>query len=361
MASATDARLSTSDLHALADAGRFHEPLVLPAEDRGWLKDALRRMVLIRVAEERIGDMVAAGKVRCPCHLAIGQEAPPVALSRHLRPTDRVFGAHRSHAHYLALGGSVRKLMAEVLGKETGASRGMGGSMHLRSPEHGLVGTVPIVGATIPIAVGAGLAAKMDGTGDVAVTYFGDGATEEGVFHESMNLAASQRLPVIFVCENNLFSSHLHISLRQPRTAVRRYADAHDVPAHLVDGNDVVALERVSREAVEFARAGNGPSFIEAVTYRWRGHVGPREDEDVGVSRKDDLGQWKRRDPVGRLASAMVSAGLLGADELKAIESEARADVAAAWDQAERDPFPPSSALTDRVWSSAPRASKRSE
>ena len=361
MASAIDSRRPGSDLAALADASRFHDPIVLPEGDRGWLIDALRGMVLIRAAEERIGDMVSAGKVRCPCHLAIGQEAPPVALSRHLRATDRVFGAHRSHAHYLALGGSVRKLMAEVLGKETGASRGMGGSMHLRAPEFGLVGTVPIVGATIPIAVGAGLAAKMDGKGDVAVTYFGDGATEEGVFHESMNLAASQRLPVIFVCENNLFSSHLHITLRQPRTAVSRYAEAHDVPAYLVDGNDLVALEKASREAVALARSGGGPAFIEAVTYRWRGHVGPREDEDVGVSRKDDLGQWKRRDPVGRLATAMETAGLLSRGQLSAIEEEARAEVSAAWAQAERDPFPPSGALMDRVWGTASRSNKKSD
>ncbi|HWO88534.1 MAG TPA: thiamine pyrophosphate-dependent dehydrogenase E1 component subunit alpha [Gemmatimonadales bacterium] len=338
------------ELGDLAGADQRHEPLVLPDGDRAWLIEALRRMVLIRAVEERIGDEVAAGKVRCPCHLAIGQEAVPVGVARSLRPTDRVFGAHRSHAHYLAGGGSVRKLMAEILGKDTGASRGMGGSMHLTDPEHGLLGTVPIVGATIPIAVGAGLAAKLDGRGDIAVSYFGDGATEEGVFHESLNLAATMRLPVLFVCENNLFSSHLHISLRQPSDSVARYADAHRVPAALVDGNDVVAVARVAAQAIETMRAGGGPAFIEAVTYRWRGHVGPREDEDVGVRRKDDLNLWKGRDPVRRLFEALRSEGAVGSDALRAFEEEARAEAAAAWAQAELDPFPPPEALLDRVY-----------
>ena len=287
----------SADLGSLADIESCHDALVLGA-DRSWLLDALRSMVSIRAAEEKIGAMVAEGRVRCPCHLAIGQEAAAVGVATQLKSTDRVFGAHRSHAHYLALGGSLHGLMAEVQGKETGVSRGMGGSMHLIDIEHGLYGTVPIVGATIPIAVGAGLAAKMDGKGAVAVSFFGDGATEEGVFHESMNLAASLQAPVLFVCENNFFSSHLHIRLRQPRWSVCRYAEAHGVPWDRVDGNDVVEIARVTAEAVTAMRAGGGPRFLELVTYRWRGHVGPREDEDVGVQRKDDLVKWKQRDPV---------------------------------------------------------------
>jgi pyruvate dehydrogenase E1 component alpha subunit len=311
-------------------------------------------MVLIRCAEEQIGDMVAPGRISCPCHLAIGQEAVAVGVGRHLRTSDRVFGAHRSHAHYLALGGSLRRLMAEVLGKDTGASRGMGGSMHLVDFDHGLMGTVPIVGATIPIAVGAALAAKMDGRGDIAVSFFGDGATEEGSFHESMNLAAVHRLPVLFVCENNLFASHLHISLRQPQDATTRYAEAHRVPAWRVDGNDVVAVSDAVAEAVQAMRTGDGPAFLEAVTYRWRGHVGPREDEDVGVRRKDDLQLWKGRDPVRRLHDALVNAGDCDPQALSRFTDEGRAEVAAAWSQAERDPFPPPEALLGRVYGGRP-------
>ncbi len=345
----------SADLGTLANADCHHEALTLPAGDRAWLIDALRTMVLIRVAEERIGDMVAAGKVKCPCHLAIGQEAVPVGIARHLRASDRVFGAHRSHAHYLSLGGSLRRLMAEVLGKDTGASRGMGGSMHLVDRERGLLGTVPIVAATIPIAVGAALAAKMDGGDDIAVSYFGDGATEEGSFHESMNLAAVHRLPVLFVCENNLFASHLHISLRQPKDSVTRYARAHRVPAWRLDGNDVVAMDAVACEAIEAVRGGSGPALIEAVTYRWRGHVGPRDDEDVGVRRSDDLSLWKRRDPVRRLFDALVAARALPHTALVAIEAEMRSEVAAAWAQAERDPFPAPETLLGRLYSGGAR------
>jgi pyruvate dehydrogenase E1 component alpha subunit len=288
--------------------------------------------------------------VRCPCHLAIGQEAVPVGVSRELRATDRIFGAHRSHGHFLAAGGPLRRLFAEVLGRDNGASRGMGGSMHLADRERGLIGTVPIVAATIPIACGAALAAKMDGKGDVAVSYFGDGATEEGVFHESLNMAATMGLPVLFVCENNLFSSHLHISLRQPLDSVARFAEANAIPVYRIDGNDVVAVARAAAEALADIRAGAGPAFIEAVTYRWRGHVGPREDEDVGVQRKDDLAVWKRRDPIARLHRAMVEAGDVSADALEMIQAECRAEVAATWSQAEADPFPPHDALLSRVY-----------
>jgi pyruvate dehydrogenase E1 component alpha subunit len=201
--------------------------------------------------------------------------------------------------------------MAEVQGKQTGASRGMGGSMHLIDRERGLYGTVPIVGGTIPIAVGAALAAKKDGKGAVAVSFFGDGATEEGVFHESVNLAAVLGLPVLFLCENNLFSSHLHIDARQPSDSVARFAEANRVPWQLVDGNDIVGCTNAVAEAVEPMRSGGGPRFIEAVTYRWRGHVGPREDEDVGVRRGEDLPLWKKRDPIRRLADAFAR-GTLG-------------------------------------------------
>jgi len=331
-------------------AGSCHEPIALPDGDTAWLLDVLRRMVTIRAAEEKIGDMVAAGRIRCPCHLAIGQEAPAVGVALHIRPGDRLFGAHRSHAHFLALGGSVHGLMAEVLGKDTGVSRGMGGSMHLIDRARGLYGTVPIVGATIPIAAGAALAAKMDGKGAVAVSYFGDGATEEGVFHETMNLAATHKLPILFCCEHNFFASHLHVSLRQPAMSVARFAEAHQVPWVRVDGNDVVAMANAAGEAIATMRAGGGPRFIEAVTYRWRGHVGPREDDDVGVRRKDDLHLWKLRDPVRRLGDALVAAGTLSPDGLPAMVAQATEEVEAAWQQADRDPFPAAGELLARVY-----------
>lgn len=340
-----------NNLGSFADPTALHDSIDFGRRDTATLREMARSMIRIRLVEERIGEAVAAGHVKCPCHLAIGQEAVPVGIATALARGDRLFGAHRSHGHYLALGGSTHRLMAEVQGKDTGASRGMGGSMHLVDTEHGLYGTVPIVGATIPIAVGAALAAKMDGRQGIAVAYFGDGATEEGSFHESMNLAATHRLPVLFVCENNLFSSHLHIELRQPRSSVARYAEAHAVPWARIDGNDVVEIADYAQTAATAMREGQGPRFIEAVTYRWRGHVGPREDEDVGVKRKEDLHLWKGRDPIRRLADAMIAARMLTREEHEADWAGERRMVADSWERASTDPLPPEEALLGRVYS----------
>lgn len=342
-------------LGSLADPSARHDDIVLPDRAEKFV-GALERMVVIRSAEERIAEMVESGVIRCPCHLAIGQEAPAIGVAMHLRGTDRGFGAHRSHSHFLAAGGSLRSLFAEVLGRDTGASRGMGGSMHLISRENGFFGSVPIVGATIPIAVGAGLAARMSGHGDVAVSYFGDGATEEGGFHESMNLAVTLRAPVLFVCENNLFASHLHIRHRQPAESLVRYAVAHCVPFARVDGNDVVEVARVAGEALGRMRSANGPFFLECITYRWRGHVGHREDEDVGVKRKDDLATWKKRDPILRLSRALETAGIVEPGHLDSVLAAVKARIDTAWHEATRDPFPPPSAMLDRTWT---RASSR--
>lgn len=338
-------------LGTLADPMQFREPLALGGATPEQLRRWLRKMIQIRCAEEKIGDEFGKGVIKCPCHLVIGQEAPAVGIAEHIRKGDRVFGAHRSHAHFLALGGSLDHLLAEVLGKDTGCSRGMGGSMHLLDRANNFFGSVPIVGATIPIATGAALAAKMDGAGGVAVSYLGDGATEEGVFHESLNFASVFKLPVVYVVENNLFSSHLHISLRQPFDSACRFAQAHGVSWRRVDGNDIVAMTKAAGEAIQSARTGGGPQLIEAVTYRWRGHVGHREDNDVGVARKEGLIPWKLRDPIGRLVTAMTATGLETDDSLAAAWTESRTAVEKAWNQADADPYPAADALLDRVYS----------
>lgn len=341
-------------LGRLADPAACHEPVDLAGTAPALLTAWLRKLIEIRCAEEKIGDEFGKSVIKCPCHLVIGQEAPAVGIAAHIRTGDRVFGAHRSHAHFLSLGGTLHHLLAEVLGKDTGCSRGMGGSMHLLDRANNFFGSVPIVGATIPIATGAALAAKMDNAGGVAVSYLGDGATEEGVFHESLNLASVFKLPVIFVVENNLFSSHLHISLRQPFDSVCRFAAAHGVAWQRVDGNDTVAMAAAAGQAIAAARAGQGPQLIEAVTYRWRGHVGHREDNDVGVMRKEGLLEWKKRDPIARLANAMITAGHLTEAQLETFWAEFRRDVETAWTQAAADPYPPAEALLDRVY--APEA-----
>jgi pyruvate dehydrogenase E1 component alpha subunit len=350
------AAITSVRLGALADPTAACAPLDLQGFEPATLSSFLRSMLTIRYAEEEVGTLVERGLARAPCHLGIGQEAIAVGVSHSLTPADRVFGGHRSHSHYLALGGSVYRLLAEVLGKLDGTSRGMGGSMHLYGVEVGFAGSVPLVGATIPLAVGAGLAAKLDGKGNVGVTYFGDGATEEGVFHESMNFAATFGLPVLFVCENNLFSSHLHISLRQPADRIGRYGEAHCVVVRTVDGNDVLAVARAARELIEGSRRGDGPGLLEAVTFRHRGHVGPNEDIDVGVQRKaEDIASWKSRDPVVRLHAALRDAGMLSDAAYLRMQQEIRDEIAEASRRAQSAEYPPASALLDLVYAAGGR------
>jgi pyruvate dehydrogenase E1 component alpha subunit len=337
-------------LGELADGSKFHDSLDIKGLEPKLLIDQLRQMIVIRKAEEKIADMITAGKIVCPCHLAVGQEAVGVAVAAVSRKTDRAFGAHRSHGHFLALNEDLDTLFAEVLGKQTGCSHGMGGSMHIIDKSVGFFGSVPIVGATIPIATGAGLAAKMDGNGDIAVSYFGDGACEEGVFHESLNMAASMNLPVLYVCENNLFSSHLHISLRQPTNSTARFAEAHCIDYAVVDGNDVASMTKTLKAATDKMRETNRPFFLEAVTYRWRGHVGPREDIDVGVKRDHDLNLWKKRDPIGRLVSAMIAANIMNENDYSALNQSIDNKIETAWTKAEAAEYPQVSLLLDSVY-----------
>lgn len=345
----SEPRVTGVDPLDLVDATKFHDPVDLDGVDSETLRVFLRKMLLIRRAEEVLGEKVEAGVVRCPCHLGIGQEAVAVGLSAALRDGDRVFGAHRSHSHFLALNDDAFSLFAETLGRVDGCSRGMGGSMHLVDRPNGFYGSVPIVAATVPIAAGAALASKMANDGSIAVSYFGDGATEEGGVQETLNAAASMGLPIIFVCENNLFSSHMHISLRQPDFTTARFAEAHRIPGATIDGNDVVAVYKTALQAVESARNGV-PFFVEAFTYRWRGHVGHREDSDVGVKRDGDLGLWKRRDPIGRLRQAMATNNTMTDESWLDLCEQVDKAVQTAWSRAEKSPFPELAALEDLVY-----------
>ena len=266
-------------------------------------------MLRIRMVEDALAELVQTGEVKCPCHLYAGQEAIAAGICAALGPSDYVWGGHRSHGHYLAKGGSLRGMMAEIFGKVTGCSKGRGGSMHLVAPEVGILGTVPIVAATIPLAVGTALASKLRADGLVSVAFFGDGAVEEGTFHESMNLAAAHRLPVIFVCENNQYASHLPLLDRRAKDNILDSAAAHGMAGVEVDGNDIFRVIDAATAAVSRARAGDGPTLVECRTYRWRGHVGASYDTDVGVARRDELGYWKTRDPLVLTAAHLTKAG----------------------------------------------------
>ena len=315
------------------------------------LIEQLKAMVRIRQAEIKIAEMRKEGHIGGPVHLGAGQEAIAVGISAHLRKSDRIFSAHRSHAHLLALGSDVRKLFAELLGKSTGLTHGMGGSMHLWDQSNGFYGSVPIVAGTVPLAVGAGLAAKMQKSGDIAVAYFGDGAAEEGVVQESLNLASQLGVPVLFVCENNFFSSHMHISQRQPIQSVARFAEANNIVNEVVDGNNVIAVGAAASKLIAESRKSNVPVFLEVVTFRHYGHVDWREDIDVGVNRSaSEVEKWKSRDPIERLKNALVKNNLLNQDDLKNIYQDIDSEIERAWSTADSDPFPVTEDLLRTVY-----------
>ena len=313
------------------------------------MKSMYLTMLRIRRTEERVAELVEKGEIRCPCHLCIGQEAVAAGVCANLRRDDYLFGAHRSHGHYLAKGGDLKELVAEVFGKVTGCARGRGGSMHLVAPEVGILGTVPIVAATIPMAVGTALSSRLRKDNRVSVAFFGDGAVEEGTFHESMNLAANQILPVVFVCENNLYSSHLHLLERRAQDNIVQSAEAHGMPGICVDGNDVVEVYRAAHAAVARARSGQGPTFIECRTYRWRGHVGPSDDLHLPVRREDETEEWRRKDPVLRMMLLLLATGM-EQEEADAISRAVDQEVEEAVLFARESPYPAAESLLDFVF-----------
>ena len=313
------------------------------------MRSLFATMLLIRTVEERLAELLVEREIRCPTHLYTGQEAVATGVCATLRRDDYVFGGHRSHGHYLAKRGDLKAMIAELYGKRTGCSRGRGGSMHLVAPEVGFLGTVPIVAATIPIAVGTALASRLRRNDRVSVAFFGDGAVEEGTFHESMNLAASRRLPVLFVCENNFYSSHLHLLERRAKDNIVQSGEAHGMPGIQVDGNDVLAVYRVATAAVQRARAGEGPSLLECRTYRWHGHVGPALDLDVGVRRRDDLAEWRRKDPLQRLEARLLEANV-PREELEQLVKDIERDVEEAVTFARESPYPDPAELHDYVF-----------
>lgn len=322
------------------------------SKNTSWSVDLLtglyRAMLLIRLTEERIAALIEGGEIKTPCHLCIGQEAVAAGVCAALNQEDSIWGGHRSHGHYLAKGGNPHALMAEIFGKATGCSKGRGGSMHLVAPEIGLYGTVPLVGATIPLAVGAGLASTLRGDGHVAVAFFGDGATEEGHFHESMNFAALYRLPVLFVCENNFYSTHMALADRRPQDNIAQAADLYGISGKRIDGNDAVVVHEAALEAAARARAGQGPTLLECRTYRWRGHVGPAWDLDVGGQRRRELEEWLPQDPIPRLRWRIAEAGG-HLDELERMEEDVRAEIDAAVRFARESPSPDPGELLHRV------------
>lgn len=299
-----------------------------------------REMLRIRLIEEEIAARYSEEKMRCPVHLSIGQEAVPVGLSAVLRKTDQAVSTHRCHAHYLAKGGNLTAMLCEMMGREAGCCRGRGGSMHLFDRDVGMLLSLPIVAASIPVGVGAALAMKQRGEDNVAVIYLGDASVEEGVFHESANFAAVRKLPAVFVCENNLYSVYTPLRDRQPARPITELAAAHGLHAVHVDGNDVFAVHRVAAELVTRTRGGGGPCFILADTYRWREHCGPNYDNTLGYRTVAEFEAWKARDPIEALARTLDAAGQLDPSKRQAMAREIAAEIETAFAEAEAAPFP---------------------
>ncbi len=299
-----------------------------------------RALYRIRRVEEEVAAVYPTDKIKSPVHLSIGQEAVSVGVCEALRKDDIVFGTYRSHALYLAKGGDVRKMVAELYGKMTGCAKGKGGSMHLIDAGARVMGASAVVGTTIPQAVGYAYALKLKRQDAVVVSFFGDGAVDEGVFHESLNFAALKSLPIVFICENNSYAIHTHQLRRQKLANICERARAYGMPAEQIPDNNVARIyERVSA-AVEKMRSGKaGPVFFECLTYRLKEHVGPNDDFHLGYRSREEAERWIENDPIRRLAKAIDAA------QRQKIESEVEAEIRDAFAFAEESPFPESAEL----------------
>lgn len=307
------------------------------------LKKLYTSMLRIRICEESLVEPIIKGAIRCPVHLCTGQEAVAAGVGATLEQNDYVFGNHRSHGHYLAKGGGMPELVAEIYGRESGCSKGRGGSMHLIDPVNGMLGSAPIVAGTISLALGAALAASIRKDNRVTVSFFGDGATGEGVLCESLNFAAIKKLPIIFACENNLYSTHM--SIGEIRASDRIYEMATPFVKHCyrVDGNDVLEVYESAQKAVELCRSGQGPVFLEFLTYRMRGHVGP--DDNVQGTRtdirpKEEIDIWHKKDPIARIEKYISKHKILSREEIIEVKKEVEREVEKAHEFALNSPFP---------------------
>ena len=315
----------------------------LMSQDDVPLEGLFFDMLRNRRVELEISRRYEDGEMRCPVHLSVGQEAISAGVCLAMTSGDQLVSTHRAHAHYLSKGGDMKRMLAEFHGKAAGCCGGRGGSMHIFDREAGMLLSLPIVASSLPIAVGAALAMKQAGTQSVAVVIFGDAAVEEGVFHEAANFAALKQLPVIFVCENNLFSVYTHLNDRQPDLPLQRLGAAHGIPSVTSDGNDVEAVYRLTAEAFARARAGGGPSLLVFDTYRWLEHCGPGYDNDIGYRTEDEFLAWKARDPLQRTRQKLFALGRLDEGREARLSAQIDQEIAEAFDFAVESPLPISS------------------
>ena len=295
----------------------------------------------IRHVEQEIARRYSEGKMRCPTHLSVGQEAVAGAVGFALRPTDMAVSGHRAHAHYLAKGGSLPAMLAEIYGKVGGCSRGKGGSMHLIDESVGFMGSTAIVAGSIPVGVGLALGMKHSRTDQISCVFHGDAAVESGVFFESVNFAAVKKLPVLFICENNFYSVYSPLSVRQPEgRSISKMAAGLGIKVGSGDGTDASGVYQLAVDAVASIRAGQGPWLLEFSTYRWLEHCGPNVDDHLGYRPEDERNKWIAKDPIGSFELLLISLGVVTADEIAQMDSDIRREVDAAFEFAEISPFP---------------------
>jgi 2-oxoisovalerate dehydrogenase E1 component len=321
--------------------------------DAGPAKEQLlrlyRTMLVIRMVEERLAKSHQRGLIHGACHTYVGQEAVAAGVCAHLQPEDAVFSTHRGHGHALAKGLEAAQLIAELYGRQTGCSRGRGGSMHLFAPEIGIMGTSGIVGPCILQAAGAGYSFLLTKTQQVAVAFFGDGASNNGAFHEGLNMAGIWKLPALFVCENNQYATEVPFAAVAGNASVAARAAAYGLPGIEVDGNDVLAVEAAAREAVQRARSGDGPTLLECKTYRIRAHA--EGMGDFGYRTRGEVEEWKTRCPIARLKRHLIDHNLASEKELETVEQEVAALTESAHEFAEKSAYPAAESATEHVYS----------
>ena len=337
----------TSTASQIQPGAQANRPRIYDRLSPQQLREALHKMHLIRRFEESAEDAYVRGQSYGTMHLSIGQEATAVGICMPLSDSDYITSTHRGHGHCIAKGAEVKRMFAEFLGRETGYCRGRGGSMHIADPSKGNLGANGIVGGGIPIAVGAALSAKRLKTGAVVVSFFGDGANNEGSFHESLNIASVWKLPVVFVCENNQYGMSVSTERSTAVKDIAQRAAAYAMPGVIVDGNNFAAVAEASFEATERARRGEGPTLIEAKTYRTRGHS--RSDRNL-YRTKEEIEGWKSLDPILAFESELEALGLLSAPQIEAIRAEVEQEIAEGVAFAEASPQPLASELLRDVY-----------
>jgi pyruvate dehydrogenase E1 component alpha subunit len=314
-------------------------------------KKLLFQMRRIRHIELEISKRYSEGNMRCPTHLSVGQEAVSAAVGLAMRRSDLSVSGHRAHAHYLGKGGSLPAMLAEIYGRLSGCSRGKGGSMHLIDEEVGFMGSTAIVAGTIPVGVGLAYGMKCRHSDQVSCVFLGDAAVEAGVFYESVNFAVLKKLPVMFICENNLYSVYSPLSVRQPADrSIAKMVGALGLKTDTVDGNDVAEIYKKASEALINIRDGGGPQFLEFHTYRWLEHCGPNLDNDIGYRTEAEFQAWRAKDPIARFESILLMDGVVSKPEVDQMDLDIQLEVNKAFEFAEGSPFPDAAAAFEDLY-----------